>query len=171
MKLDPARSRVAVYTFAEGLLSALAHDLEIVAQAEGVSGEAADAGASAELKIAVASLRVRGVMKRGKLDTGVLSAGDRATIEKQITSDVLPGAEVVARGTLEGTRASIEVVAPRGTARVSCPVAITKDGGATRVKGEADVSTKALGAPPVKGPMGAFRVKDQVKVEFDLVFA
>src|SRR5271155_3433850 len=98
MKLDAARSRVAIYTMAEGLFSALAHDLELVAG--DVQGEATET--TAEVRVAVASIKGSGVMKRGKLDTGVLSSADRETIERQVRDDVLPGAEIVARGTLEG---------------------------------------------------------------------
>lgn len=167
MKLDPTRSRLALYTFAEGLFSALAHDLELVATE--LAGEATNA--SAELNVTVAALRVSGVMKRGKLDTGVLSANDRATIERQIREEVLPIAQVVARGTLAGSRASIEVTAAKGTARVACDVAITDEsGGARRAKGSTEVALSALGAPPVKGPMGAFKVRDKVRVDFDLCF-
>jgi hypothetical protein len=38
-------------------------------------------------------------------------------------------------------------------------------------KGTVEVSLAALGSKPVKGPMGAFRVKDRVRISFDLVFA
>jgi hypothetical protein len=175
MKLDAAKSRVAVYTFAEGLLSALAHDLEIVAA--DVSGSADANGDAAEVRVAIASLKVSGVMKKGRLDKGVLSDADRATIEKQIREDVLPGAEIVARGAREtgsGGSASVEVAGPRGQARVSCKVNVASEpggGAATRVSGSAEVSLKSLGAPPVKGPMGAFRVSDKVRVDFDLVFS
>src|SRR5437667_12856762 len=98
MKLDPALSRVAVYTFAEGLFSALAHDLEIVAG--DVSGEAD--GEKAEVRVGVAALKVSGVMKRGRLDRDVLSESDRAAIEKQIREAVLPLAHVVPRTQPDG---------------------------------------------------------------------
>jgi hypothetical protein len=175
MKLAAERSRIAVYTFAEGLLSALAHDLELLAG--DVSGEANETaeGPVAEVRVPVASLRVTGVVKRGKLDTSVLSAGDRDAIERQVRGDVLPGADVVARATPDGrgSRVAIEVRSARGVDRVTCDVALTSEEGgrrALRAQGRAEVSLSALGAPPVKGPMGAFRVKDRVRVEFDLVF-
>ncbi len=167
MKLDPARSRIAISTFAEGLFSALAHDLELVA--DNVTGEATDA--SAEVHVPVASIRVNGAVKRGKVDANVLSGSDRASIERQIRDEVLPGAEIVARGEHDGQRASIEVKAPRGSSRVTCDVAITREGDATRAKGRVELSLASLGCPPVKGPMGAFRLSDRVRVDFDLVFA
>ncbi|MGO8998851.1 MAG: hypothetical protein ACLQVI_36465 [Polyangiaceae bacterium] len=167
MKLDAARSRLAIYTMAEGLFSALAHDLELVAG--DLQGEGDEP--SAEVRVPVASIRVTGVMKRGKLDTGVLSSADRESIERQIRDDVLPGPEVVARGTLEGGRASIEIVGPRGKTRVTCDLSATSEQGGKRVRGHTEVSLAAIGAPRVKGPMGAFRVKDRVRIEVDLVFA
>jgi hypothetical protein len=36
------------------------------------------------------------------------------------------------------------------------------------VTGKFEVSIKALGGKPVKGPLGAFAVKDAVVVRFDL---
>ena len=61
MRLDAARSRVAIYTQAEGLFSALAHDLELVAG--DLQGEANEP--AAEIRVRVASIKVGGVMKRG----------------------------------------------------------------------------------------------------------
>jgi hypothetical protein len=184
MRLAAERSRIAVYTFAEGLLSALAHDLELVAgDVTGEANETAE-GTVAEVRVRVASLRATGVMKRGKLDVSVLSASDRDAIDRQVREDVLPGGDVVARATSggQGSRVAIEVRSARGVDRVTCDLALTKEEGdddeggarravrAVRAKGRAEVSLSALGSPPVKGPMGAFRVKDRVRVELDLLF-
>jgi len=166
MKLDAARSRLAIYTEAEGLFSALAHDLELVA--EDVQGEASES--SAEIRVAPASIRVRGVTKRGKLDTSILSTGDCESIERQIRDEILLGSPLVARGALDAKRATIEVIAHAHTTRITCAVTVTTEGVGKRARGRAEVSLAALGAPPVKGPMGAFRVKDRVRVDFDLVF-
>jgi len=166
MKLDAARSRVVVYTFAEGFLSALAHDLELVAG--DLSGHAESS--TAEIQAKVAAIRVSGVMKRGKVDTGILSESDRAAIERQIREEVFPGQAIVARGELDGPRAVVDVAAPQGTTRVTAAVSVTREGGEARARGSVEIPVSALGAPPVKGPMGAFRVRDRVRVEFDLVF-
>jgi hypothetical protein len=166
MKLDRSRSRLAIHTFAEGLFSALAHDLEL--QAGDLEGDATED--TAELTVKVASIQVSGVMKKGRLDAGVLSRGDREVIEEQIRADVLPGETVTARGGLQGGRASIEVVGPQGRTRVTCDVAVTREGDEKRARGSAEVALSAIGARPVKGPLGAFRVRDRVRVEFDLVF-
>jgi hypothetical protein len=131
------------------------------------------------VRVQVASLRVSGVMKRGKLEASILSAGDRDAIARQVREDVLPGGDVVARTTPggHGSRVAIEVRSACGVDRVTCDVALTNEEGnedgarrAMRAKGRAELSLAALGSPPVKGPMGAFRVKDRVRVEFDLLF-
>lgn len=169
MKLDGSRSKVSIYTFAEGLFSALAHDLELAA--EECSGDAE--GDRCEVRFVVRGIRVQGVMKRGKLDRGVLSASDRETIERQIREDVMRGgAEISARGAREadGKRARIEIAAPTGKAEASCPIEVRAEDGATRARGEVELSLRALGVAPVKGPMGAFRVSDKVRITFDLAF-
>ena len=166
MQIDAARSRLAIYTEAEGLFSALAHDLELLAA--NLEGDASES--SAEVRVASSAIRVTGVMKRGKLDPGVLSASERDAIERQIKEDILRG-EVCARGTLDGGRATIEVATESGRARIACDVTVSSEGSGKRARGRAEISLAALGAPPVRGPMGAFRVKDRVRVEFDLVFA
>lgn len=172
MRLAAERSRIAVYTFAEGLLSALAHDLEIVADAATGEASGEESAATAEVRVTPASLRVSGVMKRGKLDTSVLSSSDRESIQRQIREEVLAGGDIVARGSpgASPSRASIEVRSARGVNRVTCDVAVTRENGTVRAKGSTELSLRALGSPPVKGPVGAFRVKDRVRVEFDLLF-
>jgi hypothetical protein len=190
MKLDAARSRVAIYTFAEGLLSRLAHDLELTV--DDMTGEltgSADARAC-ELRVPVRAIKVTGVMKRGVLDPRVLSSADRETIERQIREDVMRGGDdavVTARGTRsegkgEGSsagksraRVRIEVALPRGRATFTCDVEVldadeAAEKGEARACGEIDLSLRALGVAPVKGPMGAFRVSDRVRVAFELIF-
>jgi hypothetical protein len=53
---------------------------------------------------------------------------------------------------------------------VACDVVVTQERDWTRTRGRTEVSLRSIGAPPVKGPLGSFRVKDRVRVEFDLFF-
>jgi hypothetical protein len=169
MKVDPSRSHVAIYTFAEGVFSALAHDLELGVTT--IAGEATRGEPPAvEITIAVAAIGVVGVVKRGKTDRNALSASDRDAIERQIKDDVFRGgATIVARGELRGDRARIEVSAPTGRAEATTTLEVTR-GDEARARGSIDLSLRAMGIAPVKGPMGAFRVSDKVRVTFDLVF-
>jgi hypothetical protein len=168
MKLDADASRLAIYTVAEGLLSALAHDLEIVA----AELDGSQAGAAAEIRVRAGGLGVTGVVRKGKVEDDILSSDDVVTIERQIHEAILGGQsqDIVAKGSLDGSRATLDITAPRGTTHVTCPVVLSEEAGKKRVKGEATVSLSSLGIGPVRGPLGAFKVKDEIRVTFDLLF-
>lgn len=166
--LDSAATSILVHTFAEGLLSRLAHDLEI--EATNVTGEADDA--SATVSVPIAGLRVVGAVKKDKVDPSVLSPSDRSDIETKVRGDVLAGAHVVTvAAELAGSRAKLTVSGARnGRAIVSCDVVMHREGDAVEARGRCDLSLKALGIAPVKGPLGAFRVSDRVEVVFRATF-
>lgn len=171
--LDPAATSIALHTFAEGLFSRLAHDLEIAA--EGVTGTATTSGEGlgrASIDVPVAALRVVGAVKKGKVDPGVLSTNDRADIEGKIRSEVLAGSPSVhIEAELKGGRAQFTVVAARnGRATISCAVTTRRDGSAVEASGRCDVSLASLGIAPVKGPLGAFRLSDRVEIFFRATF-
>jgi hypothetical protein len=125
--------------------------------------------------VPVAGLRVVGAVKRGKVDESALSGADRQSIERQIKAEVFRGgAEIVARGTLAGRRrATVEIGAPTGRAEFACDVDVVRaEGGgpSSSARGAFDLSLRALGILPVKGPLGAFKLSDRVRVTFELAF-
>jgi hypothetical protein len=156
-------SSVVVRTFAEGLFARLAHDLEIGALE--AWGEGTDAPPHATLGFAVAGLRVMGAVRAGKVDDRTLSASDRADIEARM-NEALGAGEVTVEATLLGETARLEVRAPRGRQSVEVAVEVSREAGCVRVQGECALSLRALGVPPVRGPAGAFRLKDRVEVRF-----
>lgn len=166
LRIDPGGSRVTLRTRASGLLSKLAHDLEIAA--DGFEGTVERAGErwSARLVFPVERLRVVGVCRGDRVDERVLSAGDRAEIERKIRSEVFAARKeltVEARGdTL--ARGDAEIDAGRGLHSVPLRLGSRDDG--AEVSGETRVSMKRLGLAPVKGPLGAFKVDDTVEVNF-----
>lgn len=170
--LDPSRSRVTIRTEAEGLFSPLAHDLEI--EAVPTRGEATDAGSewSATVVTTPAALRVVGAVKRGAVDPGALSARDRSEIERRIREEVLRDVrEVVCEAS--GRGASAEVIVRASGAGARFPLRYERLASATRdvaVEGSFELSLRALGVPEVRGPLGAFRVRDRVRVSFRLTF-
>lgn len=166
LPVDPRRTSVHVRTFAEGLLSRLAHDLEI--EAKEITGESADAELSrGRLELRVEGLRVVGAVKRGTVDAAVLSARDRSDIEEKIRSEVLPGASVVVDAERNGSRARLTIRTPTGRASVDVAVTVGSDGVAS---GHCELSLRALGVAPVKGPLGAFRIADRIAVAFRIAF-
>ncbi len=169
--LDAAQSPILLRTKAEGLLSRVAHDLEI--EAEGVTGEGEDGEPSrARLRVPVAAMRVVGVVRRGEVDESVLSEADRRDIERRIREDVFRGVEAIeVDGELVGNRLRARVRVGRGREQpVESSVEAMRAPERVKVQGSLSLSLRSLGLQAPKGPMGAFRVADRVEVRFDARF-
>ena len=176
-RIDPAKSRLRVETRAKGMLARLAHDLSI--EGPGPSGTCRiEAGRfTLDLELPIAALRVAGVRKGGRVDTSVLSRSDLDDIHRKLRDEVLAGRPTIAvhaegavadppAGSLRVT--GIVVKAARGEQRVAADVTVTRDGDRLVVTGMAQVSLDALKIPPVKAPLGAFRVDDTIDVHAHL---
>jgi hypothetical protein len=176
--VDTAKSRARIRTFAQGLLARLAHDLELTCH--GLTGKgdqtAAESG-TASLEIPIAKIEVAGTLKGERVDPNGLSPSDRADCLEKMVRDVFhtrasDGDVVRVEASLEAHGARVRITPPRGRAvERTVALRIAREGEGTRVTGRFDLSLEALGSDPVKGPMNAFRVKDQVEVLFDVVFA
>jgi hypothetical protein len=178
--LDPTQSRVRIQTFAEGLFARLAHDLELdCRELSGRATRAADGRPSAGSATIEAPLRgfaVGGVLGRdGRVDERGLNPSERRDCLSKMCSDVFhSGADglVLVQLQLDGPSARVRVVPPNGKAvEVVIEPDVRADGDAVLASGSFELSLMAIGADVVKGPMGAFRVKDRVKVLFDVRFA
>lgn len=177
--LDAARSRVRLQTFAEGLLARLAHDLELVCgDLEGTASRAAadgDVAGTASITVPLRGIAIAGVLgKDGRTDPRGLSPAEQRDAVAKMQRDVFhAGPEGVVRieTHYDGGSARIRVVPPNGQAVESVVRPdVVAEGDAVHAKGTFEISLAAIGAGVVKGPMGAFRVKDRVKVIFDAVF-
>ncbi|MBX3229492.1 MAG: hypothetical protein KIT84_17260 [Labilithrix sp.] len=177
LRLDPNRARIRIRTFAEGLLSRLAHDLELTCRdVTGTAEDRANDAGTARLEVPVAKIDVAGTLKNGVVDPNGLSASDREDCLTKMRREVFQakGASDVVRieVDVDDGRARIRVIPPNGKAveRI-VPLRPSKDDdGAVKATGTVDVSLNAIGSLPVKGPMNAFRVKDRVEVLFDVAF-
>jgi hypothetical protein len=178
--LDAAASRVRIQTFAEGLLARLAHDLEL--GCSGLTGTAIRVGedgtstGSARIEAPLRDLSVLGVLgKDGRVDERALTPSERREIVAKMYNDVFharPDASVRIEATLEGGRARVRLVPPHGPAvETSIEPQLRTDGRFLRVSGTFDLALSSIGSDAIKGPMGAFRVKDRVRVVFDVAFA
>lgn len=172
--LDSSASSIAVRTRAVGLLARLAHDLEI--SAGRFDGEVNDEGGAwtARLVIPVDSLRVSGVVRGDRVEQGALSPNDQAEILHRMRDDAFLGAAeiiVTASGASRG-RADVTVTVGAKAARASTPLTVReRDGGGLDVSGRCVLSLRALGARDIKGPLGAFQLKDEVAVLFQLTLS
>lgn len=178
--LDPARSRVRLQTFAEGLLARLAHDLELACGDLSGTASRADGGSTttgtASIEAPIRAIAIAGVLgKDGRVDERGLSTSEKSDAATKMRHDVFhAGHDGVVRVEveLEGTSARVRVAPPRGKAvEVIVRPEVRAEGDALRATGTFDLSLSALGSDVVKGPMNAFRVKDKVKVLFDVLFA
>lgn len=171
LHLDPAASRLIIRTRAVGMLARLAHDLEITAtRLRGRARPDGDAW-TAELEIEVAGLRVAGILRGDRLETDALSAGDRREIERRMREEVLRGTDVVTVRASGATRdrADVRVQVASGSAALTARLSSRDRGdGAVGVVAGCQLSLSALGAPEVKGPLGAFRVRDELEILVDL---
>jgi hypothetical protein len=170
LTVEVGASRLAVRTRAVGMLARLAHDLEIVATRFDAPAELDGDAWTAELTVPVDALEVAGVLKHDRVDTSVLSASDRAEIVKRMRDDAFRGASTVqvrASGA-DRDRAQVVVVVGGREAKSTVALRTRDDGDAIVVSGEVPLSLKSIGAREIKAPLGAFSVKDEVLVVFEL---
>jgi hypothetical protein len=167
--IDSGSSRIAIRTRAKGVLATLAHDLELVTTE--VRGRAVEEGNSwsAELTVPVESIHVAGALRGERVDPNVLSAADRADIERRLRREVLVAPEVIASGR-GAARDRGEVTVSVGAARATFPTTlqVAPATGRLLARGRAEVSLSALRIREVKGPLGAFKVGDRVEVLYEL---
>lgn len=170
-------SVVRVETKATGLLAKLAHDLSIVARPTMSTSFAKDE-VVVTVQVAPSQLRVDGVRKGDVVDRSILSNQDRADIENKMRREVLVSRDVVAEVRLQrADLASLGQSTP--TVQVSltihdrtltfpCRIELQADDKRLLVKATWVVAMSKYGLQPVKGPLNAFRVSDQVEVHVNL---
>ncbi len=173
--LDAVASRVRIHTFAEGLFARLAHDLalECSAMRGTASRDGTDAG-KAEVEIPLSGIAILGVLHGDRIDERGLSPSDRHDALEKMRREVFHAdadALVKISAVLEGGASKIVLTPPNGrpVTLASRPMVRETPNG-VRVSGAVDLSLTAIGSDAVKGPMGAFKVKDRVEVRFDVVF-
>lgn len=167
MNLTITRGTVHLFTFKEGMLSAIAHDLQLTVKRFRVVVN----GAAVAAELFTDTVVVDGAVRDGKLAPQVLSDRDRDKIRATMAGEVLrssqfgratfagtatvEGDHVVARGELElvGKRQPIEVAMTRAGATLS---------------GDIELVPSRWGIRPYSALGGTLRVQDRVRVVFTL---
>jgi hypothetical protein len=182
LTFDPQRSKLTIETRAVGLLGKLAHDLSIVTKTITATAELRAEGVDLELGAPVADLSVDGVRKGGNVDRTVLSASDRADIEKKIRTEVLATKVVTVKASVpalpkklgeEGSQSvdvELDVVVGAGKQRVRARIDVATSGSDVVASGHVALDLHQLGIKPPKGPLGAFKVDAVVGVDLELTF-
>lgn len=161
-------SRVLVFTYKDGLLARLAHDLQI----ECGKFEVERKGAEIVGRFALASLRVDGAVQQGRVAHGVLSDGDRRKILETMTTEVLelrrfPDATLTGAIRETGSGFLIDgTLDLHGRTASLSPIAVTK-------RGDVWVAEVALvpsrwGITPYRALAGALKLQDRVTVRIEL---
>ena len=170
LTLSPSGSHVRVRTFAEGMLARLAHDLEL--EWPVAEGHADLASGEASVRIDADAVTVLGAKKGRHVDLGALSVSDREEIKRRLLGSI--GADrgngvIVANIKIASGRskvAKVEIALACGRATTDADVEMSEHDGTTRVTGSLTLSLRALGVPEIKGPLGAFRLKDRIELAF-----
>lgn len=164
---DATRADCSVFTFKDGLLSKVAHDLRVKVERFEVKVD----GERVEATFDPKSLRVVCARKDGRDDHGALSSGDRAKIEGNIQKDVLATArhpEIRFSGTakIEGERATVTgQLTLHGTTR-TITVEGRREGG--RWVGRTRLHQPDFGITPYSAIFGTLRLQPAVEIELSM---
>ena len=165
--LVPEQSRVVIEVTAAGLLAAAAHDLQITAG--DASGESLD-DVTLRVRFPVSGLSVWKSRRHGTGEFHEPKSSDVKDIEGRIRTQVFAGAkEIVVEGRLDEARATIVVRTPGGEQRIVTSVVVDRTGDDTRLRGTCELSLRALGTGRVQIPLGAVKLQDIIRVQFDVV--
>ena len=160
-----------LFTFKEGALSALGHDLALRASRWSVDLRRESRTVTA--RVVAASVEVVCARRHGADDMDALSSGDRAKIERTARSEVLRVErfpEVLFEGAWTGDHPSA-VDGSLTLCGVTKPIQVAVSRVEGRVVCTATVHQPTWGITPYHAMLGALRVQADVRVEWSLVGA
>jgi len=169
-KYSAANAKVRVFTFKEGLLAAVAHDLEIDVPVFNIDVEEESVRATFFAR----SLRVLHAMDGSTPKPNALSARDKTNIESNIAGDVLHSARypeirfegIVKRSETSEAEASIEgTLSIAGRSR-KVRIDARLEGGEWRA--ETTIHQPDFGIKPYSAMLGALKIKPDVRVTLSL---
>lgn len=167
MKLGPPDASVTVFTFKEGLLSKIAHDLRIAVRRFEITWDADGIRASFD----PTSLEVLSTMRDGRDAPGLLSGRDFRTIEDTIRSDVLETRRFRSIG-FEGTEERTgEQRSVRGKLTLHAtgrPIRLELQRRGTRWVGTIELDQRDFGITPYRAMLGTLRIQPRVRIEVSL---
>ena len=163
---DASSAECLVFTYKEGLLSALAHDLKIRVTKFRIDVD--ERTRAIEARFDAASLRVVCAMSEGVESRGTLSVENKREIEGNIVRDVLaartyPEVRFVSTAVQQkGERYAIKgTLTLHGTAR---PLTVTARRDGDRYVAEARIQQPDFGIRPYSAMLGTLKVKPDVSV-------
>ena len=167
MTLGPPDATVTVFTFKEGLLSKIAHDLRIAVRRFEITWDAGGIRASFD----PASLEVVSTMRDGRDAPGLLSDRDMRTIEDTIRSDVLETRRFRSIGFEGAEEQSGDARSVRGKLTLHAterPIRMDLQRRSTRWVGTIELDQRDFGITPYRAMLGTLRIQPRVRVELSL---
>jgi hypothetical protein len=165
--LDAPTAECLVFTYKEGLLSAIAHDLEI--RVERFELDVDEGTLAIRAHFDPASLRVVAAMHEGAPQPAALSEADKQKIEHNIAEDVLHVREYPAI-----SFASTMVAAEAGGFRIEGELTLhgatrplsfaARPGREDRLVAEVSIHQPSFGIKPYTAMLGALKIKPNVTV-------
>jgi hypothetical protein len=169
-RYDARTAECHVYTYKEGVLSVVAHDLLL--RVTELEIEVDESGPSVSARFDARSLRVEGVMDHGRLLSGALIGSDRRQIEETIVDHVLHAerypeirfTSTSATRAPDGWRVQGRL-ALHGEERAIAFHVVDKEG---RREAEVKLHQPDYGIKPYTAMLGTLRVSPDVKVKIVL---
>jgi polyisoprenoid-binding protein YceI len=161
---NASNAQVLIYTYKEGLLSAIAHDLKLSVGKFEVSVE----GASLQATFDAKSLTVVNAMKDGADAAGTLSDKDKGEIEANIVKDVLDAGK---HPTIQF--ASSSIAASGGSWKVegnltiksnTKPVSFHAERKGDQLVAELTIHQPDFGVKPYSAMLGTLKIKPEIKL-------
>lgn len=164
-QIDAAKSRMQVRVYKTGLLSALGHDHTIEAPVAG--GSFSEADGAGDLRVSSATLKV--------VDEHI-SETDRAEIQKTMLGssvlDIQKYPEIEFRSTrVEKTAKGWLISGSLTLHGQTKPVKVQATEESRHYRGSVAIKQTDFGITPVSAAGGSIKVKDEVRIEFDIVGA
>jgi polyisoprenoid-binding protein YceI len=165
--LGPPDASVTIFTFKEGLLSKMAHDLRIAVRRFEIAWAADGIRASFD----PTSLEVLATMRDGRDAPGLLSDRDLRTIEDTIRKDVLETRRFRSIGFQGTEERSGDKRSVRGTLTLHAtdrPIRIDLEPHAERWLGSVELDQRDFGITPYRAMLGTLRIQPRVIVQLSL---
>ena len=162
--IDPQKSSITVSVFKAGVFSAFGHEHEISAPIE--QGSFKENPASVELTVDARRMRVmdKGISEKDRADIQQTMLGPKVLDSEKFPTIRFRSTRVELLG--EGKWSLLGDLTIHGETR---PVKVRVEGANGRYHGTAELKQKDFGITPVTVGGGAVKVKNELRIEFDIV--
>jgi len=162
--IDPQKSSITVRVFKAGVFSAFGHEHEISAPIQ--QGSFTENPASVEITVDARRMRVmdKGISEKDRADIQQTMLGPKVLDSEKFPTIRFRSTRVELLG--EGKWSLLGDLTIHGETR---PVKVRVEGANGRYHGTAELKQKDFGITPVTVGGGAVKVKNELRIEFDIV--